>query len=123
MPSVRLSIPQAIRFARVSALTTKYGEHHIVLAQCVRRVMRSGDDERLGKVIAQPVCSKLADPYLERDATVIFIDLLLLKIGVYRHFLWNRRSAMHGRHVARFAFLVLVLETCTFALLNRQETC
>lgn len=62
--------------------------------------------------LLQTRCSKLADPYVERDATTLFIDLLLLKVGVYRHFLWNRTEARTGRAIARLAGLLLVLETC-----------
>ena len=30
------------------------------------------------------------DPYVEFDALTLFIDLILLKPGVYRHLLYNR---------------------------------
>lgn len=38
----------------------------------------------------QPSCHAPADPYVEHDALVIVLDLILLKPGVYRHLLFNR---------------------------------
>ncbi|KDQ24910.1 hypothetical protein PLEOSDRAFT_1058809 [Pleurotus ostreatus PC15] len=35
-------------------------------------------------------CHAFADPYVEHDNLVLFIDLILLKRGVYRHLLFNR---------------------------------
>ncbi|KZS91732.1 Arv1-domain-containing protein [Sistotremastrum niveocremeum HHB9708] len=37
-------------------------------------------------------CGNFADPYIEHDAFVIVLDLILLKRGVYRHLLFNRGS-------------------------------
>ncbi|KAN0107515.1 Arv1 domain containing protein [Russula decolorans] len=37
-----------------------------------------------------PSCRAPADPYVEHDALVIVLDLILLKPGVYRHLLFNR---------------------------------
>jgi hypothetical protein len=38
----------------------------------------------------QPSCRAPADPYVEHDALVVALDLILLKPGVYRHLLFNR---------------------------------
>ena len=38
----------------------------------------------------QPSCREPADPYVEHDALVVALDLILLKPGVYRHLLFNR---------------------------------
>jgi len=38
----------------------------------------------------QPSCSAPADPYVEHDALLVALDLILLKRGVYRHLLFNR---------------------------------
>jgi lipid intermediate transporter len=38
----------------------------------------------------QPSCRAPADPYVEHDALVVALDLILLKRGVYRHLLFNR---------------------------------
>lgn len=35
-------------------------------------------------------CGSFVDPYVEFDALTLFIDLILLKRGVYRHLLYNR---------------------------------
>ncbi|KAJ3546076.1 hypothetical protein NMY22_g2187 [Coprinellus aureogranulatus] len=35
-------------------------------------------------------CKSFVDPYVEFDALTLFIDLILLKRGVYRHLLYNR---------------------------------
>ncbi|KAI0264455.1 Arv1-like family-domain-containing protein [Gloeopeniophorella convolvens] len=37
-----------------------------------------------------PSCGATADPYVEHDSLVIALDLILLKLGVYRHLLFNR---------------------------------
>ncbi|KAF8336861.1 Arv1-like family-domain-containing protein [Cantharellus anzutake] len=37
-------------------------------------------------------CGSFADPYVEHDLTIITLDLILLKPGVYRHLLFNRGS-------------------------------
>ncbi len=39
---------------------------------------------------SQPSCHAPADPYVEHDALVVALDLILLKPGVYRHLLFNR---------------------------------
>ncbi|KAF8207012.1 Arv1-like family-domain-containing protein [Mycena galopus ATCC 62051] len=35
-------------------------------------------------------CGAFADPYVEHDSLTLLIDLILLKLGVYRHLLYNR---------------------------------
>ena len=40
--------------------------------------------------LLQPSCRAPADPYVEHDALVVALDLILLKRGVYRHLLFNR---------------------------------
>jgi Arv1-like family len=39
---------------------------------------------------SQPSCRAPADPYVEHDAFVVALDLVLLKPEVYRHLLFNR---------------------------------
>ena len=41
---------------------------------------------------SQTHCGSFADPYVEHDLTIIVLDLILLKQGVYRHLLFNRGS-------------------------------
>lgn len=40
----------------------------------------------------QDHCQAFADPYVEHDSLTLFIDLVLLKRGVYRHLLYNRAT-------------------------------
>ncbi|KAF8194675.1 Arv1-like family-domain-containing protein [Pholiota molesta] len=37
-----------------------------------------------------PSCHEFVDPYVEHDSLTILLDLILLKLGVYRHLLYNR---------------------------------
>ncbi|KAF9483046.1 Arv1-domain-containing protein [Pholiota conissans] len=37
-----------------------------------------------------PNCREFVDPYVEHDTLTILLDLILLKLGVYRHLLYNR---------------------------------
>lgn len=54
--------------------TTYESEHNLRLEQCSN-------------------CKVFVDPYVEFDALTLFIDLILLKRGVYRHLLYNRGTA------------------------------
>lgn len=56
--------------ARVSQLVAKYGQDKCPLP-C-------------------PECDQIADPYVEWDGVLIFIDLVLHKPSCYRHLLFNR---------------------------------
>lgn len=38
------------------------------------------------------MCKTFADPYVENEALIVLLDLMLLKIGAYRHLLFNRGS-------------------------------
>lgn len=37
----------------------------------------------------QGSCKKTADPYIEFDVALVFLDLLLQRLGAYRHVLFN----------------------------------
>ncbi|EJD42538.1 Arv1-domain-containing protein [Auricularia subglabra TFB-10046 SS5] len=39
-----------------------------------------------------PSCRTFADPYVEHEGLIVLLDLMLLKIGAYRHLLFNRGS-------------------------------
>ncbi|KLO13036.1 Arv1-domain-containing protein [Schizopora paradoxa] len=52
-------------------------------------VYESADNLRLEQC-PNPKCRKFADPYVESDDLVLFMDLILLKRGVFRHLLFNR---------------------------------
>jgi hypothetical protein len=48
-----------------------------------------------------PSCSSFADPFVEHPPLLLFLDLVLLKPGVYRHVLFNRghEPVQAGRNV------------------------
>jgi len=46
----------------------------------------SGDNLRLTRCER---CGNVADKYVEHDFVVLFIDLVLVKLGAYRHVWWN----------------------------------
>lgn len=41
-------------------------------------------------VVVQRKCRKIADPFVEFEAVLLFIDMMLHKVSVYRHLLINR---------------------------------
>ena len=50
---------------------------------------------------AQSTCHAPADPYIEFEATMIFVDLLLLRRAAYRHVLTNRGPFLEVLAAAR----------------------
>ncbi|QLG73933.1 hypothetical protein HG535_0F04450 [Zygotorulaspora mrakii] len=54
----------------VTSLYVVYANNHIQLTEC-------------------PNCHKYVDKYVEMDHVILFIDLLLLKSGAYRHLVYN----------------------------------
>lgn len=44
----------------------------------------------LSDPIVQRKCRKIADPFVEFEAVLLFIDMMLHKVSVYRHLLINR---------------------------------
>lgn len=54
----------------VDSLYTVYSNDHIQLTDC-------------------PYCQETVDKYVEIDNVLLFIDLLLLKAGAYRHLVFN----------------------------------
>ena len=71
-------------------------------ARCVQRIwgrrkhtsvpLRKSHAEKFSIliIIPQDHCHKIADKYVEFEFVIIFIDLLLLRLPVYRHLLFNR---------------------------------
>ena len=43
--------------------------------------------------IEQASCHAFSDPYVEHDDLTILLDLILLKLGVFRHLLFNRGAS------------------------------
>jgi len=41
----------------------------------------------------QASCHAFSDPYVEHDDLTILLDLILLKLGVFRHLLFNRGAS------------------------------
>jgi len=64
----------------------------------------------------QSSCHQYADKYVEHEAVLIFLDLLLLRKSVYRHLLFNRlpssSSSLDGRPVSVFHAKLLALYLC-----------
>jgi len=67
--------------------TTYESEHNLRLEECVCRVA-SVLPRKL--TTSQTNCKAFVDPFVEFDELMLFIDLILLKRGVYRHLLYNR---------------------------------
>ena len=60
---------------------------------------KAADDRTLGRGVRLtqcPRCKQFADKYVEHDFVILFIDLVLLKPGVYRHLLFNRLPQSGG---------------------------
>lgn len=53
-------------------------------------IARSPAPPHLHLARRQDACHTFADPYVEQPPLLLFLDLVLLKPGVYRHLLWNR---------------------------------
>ena len=43
--------------------------------------------------LEQASCQAFSDPYVEHDDLTILLDLILLKLGVFRHLLFNRGAS------------------------------
>jgi hypothetical protein len=78
--------------APVDYLYTEYqSAHNLRLEQCVRlsRVFL----HRPHVQFEQVSCLAFSDPYVEHDDLTILLDLILLKLGVFRHLLFNRGAS------------------------------
>lgn len=78
--------------APVDYLYTEYQTaHNLRLEQCVRlsRVFMQSPHVHL----EQASCHAFSDPYVEHDDLTILLDLILLKLGVFRHLLFNRGAS------------------------------
>ncbi|KAJ1928582.1 hypothetical protein IWQ60_001915 [Tieghemiomyces parasiticus] len=74
----------------VSSLYTEYSKGNIRLTQCAE-------------------CHQFADRYVEHDAVLIFIDMMLHKPQVYRHLLFNRQIFQEGETSASTIKLTILL--------------
>ncbi|KAI9164497.1 sterol homeostasis protein [Blastocladiella emersonii ATCC 22665] len=94
--------------APVDRLFTEYSPGNIRLEQC-------------------PACSAFADAYLERDAVLVFVDVLLHRAPAFRHVLFNRAHRSRGgdagdaaaSKVPRLAVLLTLFDV--YARLLRME--
>lgn len=71
---------------------------------------RYGDGPLLHCPLPCPQCrARIADPYIERDAVLLFLDAVLHKPAVYRHLLFNRwpRGPEHFALKLLLVFLVM----------------
>ncbi len=73
-----------------TALYKSYGEGSISLLRCTH-------------------CKRTADPYVEYDWVLVFLDVALLKAPVFRHVLCNEGFPL--LRVLRFASVLLLVET------------
>lgn len=65
---------------QTESLYVTYSNRHIQLTQCKR-------------------CHKPVDKYVERDNVILFIDLLLLKPGAYRHLVFNSLESNLDKYI------------------------
>lgn len=66
-------------------------------------------------------CNSTADKYVEYEIVLIFLDLLLHKIQVYRHLIFNRLPYSESgipRVLWKFLFVLLVLDTYKLLLVD-----
>lgn len=66
----------------VKSLYTVYSNKHIQLTDC-------------------PTCKNVVDKYVEIDNVILFIDLLLLKPGAYRHLVYNSLEDTLSKYTER----------------------
>lgn len=52
----------------------------------------------------QENCNQIVDKYIEYDITTVFIDILLLKISAYRHFIFNTEDKVSTAHFRQHCF-------------------
>ena len=50
----------------------------------------------------QPTCEKVVDKYIEFDAVILLLDVLLLRIQSYRHLIFNYGIQSSVRQVYSF---------------------
>ena len=78
--------------APVDYLYTEYQTaHNLRLEQCVRLSRVSVHCPHVHT--EQASCHAFSDPYVEHDDLTILLDLILLKLGVFRHLLFNRGAS------------------------------
>ena len=78
--------------APVDYLYTEYQTaHNLRLEQCVRLSRVSVHCPHVQT--KQASCHAFSDPYVEHDDLTIILDLILLKLGVFRHLLFNRGAS------------------------------
>ena len=81
--------------APVDYLYTEYQTaHNLRLEQCVRLSRVFLHCPHCPHVLTeQASCHAFSDPYVEHDDLTILLDLILLKLGVFRHLLFNRSAS------------------------------
>jgi len=76
----------------VKALYREYSKGNIRLAHC-------------------PHCSSIADKYVELEAHIVFIDLILHRVQAYRHVLFNRQIVRISKEVVKFLVVIFAFDS------------
>lgn len=71
----------------------EYSAGNIRLSRCVSAILFLSSPHR---VSGQQYCGNIVDKYIEYETLLIFIDMVLHRLEVYRHVLFNR-SWSHDR--------------------------
>ena len=68
-------------------------------------------------------CGELADKYVELDAHIVFIDLVLHRVQAYRHVLYNRQIVRVSREILKFLVVIFAFDSFDlwFRLQNRSQ--
>ncbi|KAJ0394377.1 hypothetical protein ATCC90586_003037 [Pythium insidiosum] len=77
--------------AAVAQLVRDYGKGNVRLAIC-------------------GACNAVADPYVEYDNVLLFLEVMLLKPQVYRHVLYNLSPPPRSRAILKLFFILVMLD-------------
>lgn len=75
--------------SEVENLYTEYSGHNVKLSRC-------------------PSCSAVCDKYIEYDAILVFLDVVLHRKEAYRHYLWNRPKINLQKDAKRLCLAVVI---------------
>ena len=82
-------------------------DYPILLLWATERALKS---RLISLCLAQENCKQIIDKYIEYDSITVFIDILLLKISAYRHFIFNTENKvsvlfLHQHSMDFYAFI------------------
>lgn len=93
-----------------------FSKGNIRLSRCVRRVQTSTLLTLL--FFMQSECHEVADKYVEYDSVLVVLDLILHRVGAYRHVLFNSGTRVGRQFGSRHVRLLVV-----YALLDAWLKC